>query len=239
LRARLVREQKSVMTIRVHLADDHTMFREGLDAILSSREGIEVVGRSSTGGEDAFSLVGQNKPDVVVAEIDADLYTAKKILSGLRSASSGSRLIVLTMFGAPCYLKVLSKIGIDAYVHKSSSAEELVATIDDLGRDPGGDNMVLSMPRGSLERINEGPMGALSERENEVVMLAARGLSNDQIATHLHLASSTVKRHLANVYLKVGVGSRGEATRMALMEQWIDVNDITCAADPDGVVTVS
>ena len=82
-------------------------------------------------------------------------------------------------------------------------------------------------------------MGALSERETEVVMLAARGLSNDQIATHLHLASSTVKRHLANVYLKVGVGSRGEATRMALMEQWIDVNDITCAADSDGVVTVS
>jgi len=166
------------------------------------------------------------------------LHTAKRILCGLRSASSGSRLIVLTMFGAPCYLKALSKIGIDAYVHKSSSAEELVATIDDLGRDPGGDNMVLSMPRGSLERINEGPLGTLSERETEVVMLAARGLSNDQIATHLHLATATIKRHLANVYLKLSVGSRGEATRMALMEQWIDVNDITCAADSDGV-TVS
>ena len=223
------------MTIRVHLADDHTMFREGLDAILSSREGIEVVGRSSTGGEDAFALVGENKPDVVVAEIDADLNKAKKVFSGLRSASSGSRLIVLTRFDAPRYLKALSKIGIDAYVHKSSSAEELVATIDDLGRDSGGDNMVLSMPRGSLERINEGPMGALSERETEVVMLAARGLSNDQIATHLHLAPSTVKRHLANVYQKVGVGSRSEATRMALIEQWIHVNDITCAADSDGV----
>ena len=226
------------MTIRVHLADDHTMFREGVDAILSSREGIEVVGRSSTGGEDAFALVGENEPDVIVAEIDADLNTAKKVLCGLHSASAGSRLVVLTMFDAPRYLKALSKIGIDAYVHKSSSAEELVATIDDLGRDPGGDNMVLSMPRGSLERINEGPLGTLSERETEVVMLAARGLSNDQIATHLHLATATIKRHLANVYLKLSVGSRGEATRMALMEQWIDVNDITCAADSDGV-TVS
>src|SRR5215210_233565 len=74
------------MTIRVHLADDHTMVREGVDAILSSREGIEVVGRSSTGGEDAFALVGENEPDVIVAEIDADLNTAKKVLCGLRSA---------------------------------------------------------------------------------------------------------------------------------------------------------
>jgi DNA-binding NarL/FixJ family response regulator len=230
---RLVLERESVMTIRVHLADDHTMFREGLDAILSSREGLEVVGRSSTGGEDAFALVGENKPDVVITEIDADLNTAERVLFGLRSASSGSRLVVLTMFDAPRYLKALSEMGVDAYVHKGSSAEELLATIDDLGREPGGDNVVISVPPGSLKRMNEGPMGALSERETEVLVLVARGLSNHQIATHLHLAEATVKRHLANVYPKVGVGSRGEATRMALMERWIDVNDITCAADSD------
>src|SRR5215208_3624706 len=116
------------MTIRVHLADDHTMFREGVDAILSSREGIEVVGRSSTGGEDAFALVGENKPDVVITEIDADLKTSTEVLTGIRSASPDSRIVVLTMFDNLRYLKALSKLGIDAYLHKTSSISELITT---------------------------------------------------------------------------------------------------------------
>ena len=69
------------MTVRVHLADDHTMFREGLEAIFSSRGGIEVVGRSSTGGEDTIALIEENKPDVVITQIDTDLNTAKEVLS--------------------------------------------------------------------------------------------------------------------------------------------------------------
>jgi DNA-binding NarL/FixJ family response regulator len=88
-------------------------------------------------------------------------------------------------------------------------------------------------PRGSLERMGEGSMGTLSERETEVLVLVARGLSNYQIATEMHLAESTVKRHLANIYEKVGAGSRTEATRLALQEQWIGIAEIT-SADLDG-----
>jgi DNA-binding NarL/FixJ family response regulator len=141
--------------------------------------------------------------------------------------------MVLTIFDNLRYVQALSKLGIDAYIHKTSSSEELVATIDALMREPGGENTVVSMPRGSLERMSEGPMGALSERETEVLVFVARGLSNYQIATEMHLAESTVKRHLANIYEKIGVASRSEATRMALQEQWIGIADIT-AADLDG-----
>lgn len=103
------------MAIRVHLADDHTMFREGLESILASRGGgIEVVGRSSTGGEDALALIEENKPDVVIAQIDVDLNTAREILSQIRSSSPDSRIVVLTMFDNLRYLKALSKMGIDA-----------------------------------------------------------------------------------------------------------------------------
>jgi DNA-binding NarL/FixJ family response regulator len=223
-------------TIRVHLADDHTMFREGLESILSSRgDGIEVVGRSSSGGEDAIALVGENKPDVVIAQIDMDLKTAKDVLFRIRSASPDSRIVVLTMFDNLRYLQALSRLGIDAYLHKTSSSEELIATIGVLSRDEGGDNVVVSMPRGLLERLGEEPVGALSERETEIVVLAARGLSNDRIATELQLSESTVKRHLANVYAKIGVRSRSEAVRMALVEQWIGIHDITSsAASSDG-----
>jgi DNA-binding NarL/FixJ family response regulator len=222
------------MAIRVHLADDHTMFREGLEAIFSSRGGIEVVGRSSTGGEDTIALVEENKPDVVITQIDTDLHTAKEVLSRIRSASPDSKIVVLTMSENLRYLQALSKFGIDAYIHKSSSSEELLATIDAKSREPDGENVVVSMPRGLLERLGEEPMGALSERETEVVVLAARALPNARIAEELGISEATVKRHLANVYQKIGVRSRSEAVRMALMEQWIGIGEITGAANGDG-----
>ena len=221
--------------IRVHLADDHSMFRDGLKAILSSREGVEVVGQSSTGGEDTIALVEENKPDVVIAQIDQDLKTAREVLSRIRSASPRSKIVVLTVFDSLHYLQALAKMGIDAYLHKTSSTEELLATVDAASRDPGGGNVVVSMPRGLIERLGEEPAaaGALSERETEVVVLAARGLSNARIARELHLADATVKRHLANVYQKIGVRSRSEAVRTALMEQWIGLGEITSSAAAD------
>src|SRR5215208_3651420 len=217
--------EEPTMAIRVHLADDHTMFREGLESILSSRGGsIEVVGRSSTGGEDALALI---------EEVDLDLDTAREVLSRIRSSSPNSRIVVLTIFDNLRYLKALSKMGINAYIHKSSSSEELLATIDAASREPAGGNVVVSMPRGLLERMSEEPVGGLSERETEIVVLAARGLTNFQIAEELHISEATVKRHLANIYQKIGVRSRSEAVRMALMEQWIGIEEIT-SAETDG-----
>jgi DNA-binding NarL/FixJ family response regulator len=220
------------MTLRAILLDDHTMFREGLLSILSSHEGIEVVGHSST-GEEAYTLLRENSPDVVITQIDMDLHTAEEVIGRIREASPHSRIVVLTIFDNLRYVQALSRLGIDAYIHKTSSSEELLATIDALMREPGGENTVVSMPRGSLERMGEGPMGKLSERETEVLVNVARGLSNYQIAHEMHLAESTVKRHLANIYEKVGVRSRSEATRVALQEQWIGIAEIT-QADLDG-----
>ena len=223
------------MAIRVHLADDHTMFREGLEAIFAARgEGIEVVGRSSTGGEDAIALIGENKPDVVIAQIDVDLNKAKEALSKIRQASPNSKIVVLTMSDNLRYLQALSKLGIDAYIHKTSSSQELLATIDAASWAPGEGNVVVSMPRHLLERLGEEPMGALSERETEIVVLAARGLPNARIGEELGISEATVKRHLANVYQKIGVNSRSEAVRIALMEQWIGIGEITSASAAEG-----
>jgi len=221
------------MAVRVHLADDHTMFREGLVSILASRaDGIEVVGQTSTGDE-AIALIEQNKPDVVITQVDMQLKEAREILSQVRAASPDSRIVILTMFDNLHYLKALSKLGVAAYLHKSASSAELLATLDALSRNPGGDNVVVSLPRGLLERMGEGPPGALSERETEILVLAARGLSNHQIATQLRLSEATVKRHLANVYGKMAVRSRSEAVRVALAEQRIGLSEIT-SAESDG-----
>ena len=221
------------MAVRVHLADDHTMFRQGLEAILASHEGIEVVGASSTGPE-AADQVAKTKPDVIVTQLDMQPKTAEEIIEGLRKASPGSRIVVLTLWDNLRYVQAISKMAIDAMMHKSSSAEELVATIGAVSRDPGGGNAVISLPRALLQRLGDEPAGALSERETEVVVLAARGLSNRLIARELYISEGTVKRHLANVYEKIGVRSRNEAVRKAIVEQWIGIHEITASPDGDG-----
>ena len=214
------------MTItRVHLADDHTMFRQGLQAILSSREGIEVVGSTPTGPE-AAEQVATTKPDVVVTQLDMQLKTAEEIVSGLRGASPGSRIVVLTLWDNARYLKAVSQMGIDALIHKSSTAGELAAIVEAASLRPGGGDAVVSLPRAYLSKMTAGPDG-LTGRQTDIVLLAARGLSNRQIARELHISEATVKRHLSNVYEALEVGSRNEAVRRALEEEWIGIHDFT------------
>ena len=221
------------MATRVHLAGDLTMFREALAALLATRRGgIEVVGQSST-GEEAIVLIKENKPDVVITEVDTQLRESEKILSEVRAASPTSRITVLTMLDNLHYLKALSKLGVSAYLHKSSSSRELLAAIDAISPDSGGQDVVVSIPRAMHERLGEEPIERLSEWQTEIVVLAARGLSNHEIARELEISEATVKRHLANIYAKIGVKSRSEAVRIALMEQWIGLNEIT-AADSNG-----
>ncbi len=144
------------MTVRVHLADDHTMFREGLESILASRGEIEVVGSSST-GPDAVTRIAETRPDVVVTQLDMDLGTVEKVLGRLREASPGSRVVVLTLWDNARYLKAISGMGADALIHKSSTADELVAVVEAASLRPrGGGNAVVSLPRASLEKMDGG-----------------------------------------------------------------------------------
>ena len=103
-----------------------------------------------------------------------------------------------------------------------------------VSRESGEENVVVSMPRSLPRQMGGEAMGALSERETEVVVLAARGLPNARIAEELGVAEATVKRHLANIYEKVGVHSRTEIVRTALMEQWIGIHEITSHESADG-----
>ena len=113
-----------------------------------------------------------------------------------------------------------------AYVLKTSSAEHLVAAMRAAVLDPEGGDAVVGMPRAMLEESGEGSGGVLSDRELELLLLSARGLSNRLIAEELHLSEATVKRHLANVYEKMGVHSRGEAAREALLRDWITIEEV-------------
>jgi DNA-binding NarL/FixJ family response regulator len=213
-------------TIRALLADDHTMFRQGLATLLASYEGVEVVAET-TNDEGAVTLAQEKKPDVVIMEVQMPPERAKENLKRMREISPPPKVIIVTMLEDPRYVRDLMSVGASAYLVKSSSVEHLLAAIHTAVFDSEAENVVVGMPRGMLEKTETGANSTVSARELEILLLAARGLSNRQIAEKINVADATVKRHLANAYNKMEVGSRGEAVRKALSEEWITIREVT------------
>jgi DNA-binding NarL/FixJ family response regulator len=215
--------------IRVLLADDHTMFRQGLASILASYGGMEVVAEVPN-DEEALRLARDLEPDVFVMQVQMPFERAVETLEAMRSFPDPPKVVIVTMFERPRYVRALTGVGASAYVLKSSSSEHLVAAVRAAVLDPKSQNLVVGMPEGMLEGTQQGADGVLSARELEIVLLAARGLSNERIASSLHISEGTVKRHLANVYQKMDVSSRSEAARDALLRDWITIEEVT---EPD------
>jgi len=211
--------------IRVLLADDHTMFREGLAGLLASYGGLDVVAEVPN-DEGALRLARELSPDVVVMQVQMPFEKSVETLRAMRAFEAPPKVVVVTMFESPKYVRGLTAVGASAYLVKTSSAEHLVAAVRAAVLDPEGENAVVGMPPAMLEGTEGGADGVISARELEVLLLAARGLSNRQVARSLHISESTVKRHLANIYPKMGVGSRGEAMREALQRDWITIEDM-------------
>ena len=212
--------------ISVLLADDHTIFREGLADLLASYGGMRVVG-STLNGEEALALAEEQRPDVVIMQVQIPFQKAKDILVRMRRVSPSPKVIIVTMFENPRYLRELMSLGASAFLVKTGSTRHLIGAIRAAVFDPKGENVVVGMPREMLKETRGGSGGMLTARELEILLLAARGLSNSEISENLHLAEATVRRHLANTYSKMAVNSRSEATRMALREEWITIGDVT------------
>jgi len=222
-------EGNAGVPIRVLLADDHTMFRQGLAGVLASYGAMEIVAEVPNDAE-ALQFARDLRPDVVVMQVQKPFERAMETLRAMRTFADPPKVVICTMFESPRYVRELTGTGASAYVLKTSSAEHLIAAVRAAVLDPDGGNVVVGMPVSMLEGVEEGTDGVLSARELEVLLLASRGHSNRRIASSMHLAEATVKRHLANVYLKMGVGSRGEAAKEALLRDWITIEEVT---EPD------
>jgi len=174
--------------IKVLLADDHTLFRNGLAGLLASYGGMEVVG-STPNGEEAVALVERTRPDVVLMQVQIPFERAKDILTRMRAVSPPPQVVIVTMFESPRYLRELMGLGASAYLIKSASTQHLIGAIRAAIFDPQGENVVVGMPRGMLEEARNGSGGVLSARELEILLLAARGLSNRKIREPTHRRS--------------------------------------------------
>lgn len=223
--------QKSV-PIRVLLADDHTMFRQGLARVLASYGAMEIVAEVPNNAE-ALEIARDLSPDVVIMQVQLPFERAVETLKAMRAFPDPPKVVIVTMFENPRYVRGLTGVGTSAYLLKTSSADHLVAAVRAAVFDPTSENAVVGMPQQMLEGTQDGADSVLTVRELELLILLARGLSNHQIASSLYLSQATVKRHLANIYIKMGVHSRGEAMREALQKEWITIEEVT-AEDEGG-----
>ena len=230
------RSGSSSRRVKVLLADDHTMFREGMAGMLASSYGdhVEVVGKTKI-GEEAITLAQEEDPDVIIMQVDRTLKKAKDTLRQMREGSEASppKVIILTMFEEPRMMRDILGLGANAYIHKSATVEELFAAVRTATLDTSEGHEIVVMPQGALELSEDGKVGVPSSREMEILLLAARGMSNRQIASRLEISESTVKRHLANLYPKMEASSRGEAVRIALENEWFTIGEIEAAIEVD------
>jgi DNA-binding NarL/FixJ family response regulator len=212
--------------IRVLLADDHAMFRQGIKEMLSTDDEIEVVGEAEN-GRDAVALAGELGPDVVILDVEMPVMGAREAMVHMLENSPPPKVVIVTMYDDPRLVRELIGLGAVAYLVKSATMEELHAAVHTAANSPVGpeENVVIVAPPKAFE--NPAEADGLSERELEVLLMVARGMSNYQIAISLHLSEATIKRHLANIYPRIGVSSRGEAVRKALSKKWISARDIT------------
>ncbi|MER7394095.1 response regulator transcription factor [Streptomyces sp. NPDC000151] len=198
---------------RVVIADDHTLFREGIVEICETESDLHVVGQAEH-GEEAVALVRRRSPDVVLLDVEMPGPGAEETLEQVLNVPEPPRVAVLTMHDDARMVSRLLAIGAQAYISKSSTREELLAAIRAVRRDP--DRVVLSVAKETVSRLERPAQGPLSARELEVLGLVARGLSNAQIAGELYISEGTVKRHLTNIYLKLEVRSRMNAINKAV-----------------------
>lgn len=215
--------------IRVLLADDHAMFRQGIAEMLSTDGRIEVVGEAENGRE-AIDLAEELRPDVVLLDIEMPVMGARQAIGRMLGIPSPPRVVIVTMYDDPRLVRELIGLGAVAYLVKSATIEELISAVYHAAQSPlgPGENVVMVAPPEAFKKPGElDEVDSLSERELEVLLLVSRGMSNFQIANSLHLSEATIKRHLANIYPKMAVSSRGEAVRKALRENWITAHDIT------------
>ena len=217
-----------VRPIRVVVADDHTMFRQGIREMLSTADDIDVVGEARD-GVGAVDLAKKVRPDVVLLDVEMPVMGAEEAMLRILEIPSPPRLVIVTMHDEPRLVRWFLGRGASAYLVKSASLEQLVAAVRSAARSahgPPGKQAVMVIPHDVLKHLDS-DANDLSGRELEILLLAARGMSNRQISGSLHIADATVKRHLANVYAKLDVSSRSEATRVAIANGWITAHEIT------------
>jgi DNA-binding NarL/FixJ family response regulator len=198
--------------IRVVVADDHAVVREGLAQLLSTSTDIELVGAAANGSE-AVDVVDREHPDVVLMDLSMPEVDGAEATRRILAADATARVVVLTSFADDRHIVEALQAGAIGYVLKHAEPDELLGAIraaaaGDAPLDPKAARVLLESKRVRSDQ-------QLSSREVEVLRLVAAGLANKQIARRLGIAERTVKAHLTNIFTRIDVTDRTQAALWA------------------------
>ena len=202
--------------IRILVADDHPLFREGVVHSLSSEPDIAVVGQAES-GEEALRLARDLLPDVVLLDVALPGWGGLATAAKLATACPAIKVVMLTVVEDEDRLLAAFSAGARGYVLKGVSARELAAVVRGVER--GEVYVSPSLAAGILVALTHGrapdPLGELTERERDILKLVGEGLTNREIGERVHLAEKTIKHHITNILQKLQVRSRVEAALLA------------------------
>jgi len=212
--------------ITIGLAEDRTLLREGIKAILSAIPGMRVVAEAAT-GDMAVELASKFRPNVLVLDIEISGLRAASVIREVRRCSPQTHVVVLSMHEDADLIHDTLASGAAAYLSKTSKRAELLAAISSVVHHP--DNVLLSVSRETFQHLDHHrattPQSPLTDRELQVLRLTAQALTNAQIGSRLYIAEATVKRHLTRIYAKLGAVSRVDAIRKATTMSLIEVDE--------------
>jgi DNA-binding NarL/FixJ family response regulator len=211
--------------IRIILADDHAVVRQGIRRFLEEDEAIDVVAEACDGAE-AVRLVEQHRPDVAVLDIRMPEVSGVEATRRIKGRFSAVRVLILTAYDDDPYVFALLEAGADGYVLKTASGDDLVDAVHTVHR--GESALSPEIATKVVRRATSGrPAGALDQatpltpREIDVLRLVARGMTNLQIGRELGISHRTVRVHLTSTYRKLDVSNRTEAVTEAHKCGWI------------------
>jgi len=230
---------KTMESIRVVLADDHAILRQGLRRLLEDEPDIEVVGEAANGLE-AIAVTRALAPDLVLMDVVMPRLNGVEATKQIKQSNPATAILALSAHDDDRYVLGLLEAGAAGYLLKTATFQEVIHAIravhaGEAVLHPAIAGRLLSRAARPTMRISPTHGNELlTEREVEVLRCAARGLSNKEIASQLVLSVPTVKAHLVNIFNKMGVGSRTEAIMQALNQGWVEMDAIAGEA-PAGI----
>lgn len=201
--------------MRIILADDHKIVREGLRWMLSDEDDVEIVGEADS-GEALLQLVDRVDADIVLLDVRMPGMSGLDALEILNERVPDLKVIILSMHGEPAYVRRAVELGAAGYLLKSSDRDELLGALAAVA---AGKAYIQGEVTETLMKTisgQEAGTSLLSPRETEILVLVSRGLENKQIATELGISEATVKTHLKGVFSRLDVSSRAEAAAVGL-----------------------
>jgi len=217
--------QRPAEPIRVLLADDHAVVRQGIRDFLEEDPEIRVVAEASDGAE-AWRLVAHHQPDVAVLDIRMPELSGIELTRRIKAQYPAIHVLILSAYDDEPYVFALLRAGADGYVLKTAQSSDLLRAVKHVyaGRSVLDPNIATKVIAGAIQPHAVEP---LSDRELDVVRGVAKGWTNREIARQLAISDRTVQGHLANVFAKLHVSSRTEVVTVALQRGLITLDDTT------------